>query len=507
MEQAPLRFGPFTFDRRRMTVTRDGKSQGIGRRGAALLGALIDAGGAVVSKERLLAAAWPDSIVEDGNLPVQMAALRKALGERADGKDWIATVPREGYRLVADEDGSSPLTRPSIAVLPFANLSSDPEQDYFADAVVEDLITALSRFKMFAVVARSSSFVYKGRSVDVRDVAHELGVRYVLEGSVRRAGERVRLSAQLIEGATGEHLWAEKFDGPIADIFDVQDTITSSVIGLIEPQIRKAEIERARRKRPENLDAWDLYVQALPLIHSPEVSNYTKALALADRALAIDPDYAPALALAAWAHEKRHTFGGPGLPDFATDIDACLRLAERAVEADPDEALALVQLGWFRIAFRLDFDGIDLVRRAVALNPNNVSVLDFAAVAFMHAGTLDEVIASATRALQLSPGAPNNYAVLSHIVAAHNCNGDYESAAQAGERCVRLAPNYVFGHLHLAVSYAHLGRIEEARREVELARKLRPDMTLATLTNARMKFPERRTMFMEGLRTAGLPAR
>ena len=393
-----VQFGPFIFDRQRMTLSRDGHAMGVGSRGAALLGALLGVRGDVVGKDRLMEAAWPGSVVEEANLTVQIAALRRALGERPDGLDWIATVPRKGYRLVTDDDAGH-AGRPSIAVLPFANLTSDPELDYFADGVVEDLVTALSRFRTFAVIARNSSFVYKGRSVDVREVAKELGVRYLLEGGVRRSGDRVRITAQLIEGATGEHLWAEKFDGMVANIFVFQDNITCSVIGLIEPQIRKAEIERARRKRPENLDAWDLYVQALPLVHSAEVSNYTKAIALIDHAVDIDPNYAPALALAAWAHEKRYTFGGPALPDFASDIEVCLNLAERAVEADPDEALALVQLGWFRISFRNDANGIELVRRAVALNPNNVSVLDFAAVSLVDAGELDEAIACATRAL------------------------------------------------------------------------------------------------------------
>ena len=270
--------------------------------------------------------------------------------------------------------------RASIAVLPFANMSSDPEQEYFADGIVEDIITALSRFRTFAVVARNSTFAYKGRAVDVRTVARDLGVRYVLEGSVRRSGDKVRVTAQLIEGASGAHLWAEKFEGAVADIFDIQDEITRSVIGLIEPQIRKAEIERARRKRPESIDAWDLYVQALPLVYAANVPGYTDAIVLLDRALALAPDYAPALALASWAHEKRKTFGGIA-PAGVDDVETSLALAQRALDADPDDAMAMALLGWERILFRGDYAGLALCSRAVELNPNNRAVLDLAAVA------------------------------------------------------------------------------------------------------------------------------
>lgn len=504
MVQAPDRFGPFTFDRQRMTVTRDGRSQAIGSRGGALLGALIDAGGQVVSKERLFAAAWPGSIVEDANLTVQIATLRKVLGERADGKEWIATVPRQGYRLVPDEDGSPHVTRPSIAVLPFVNLSSDPEQDYFADAVVEDLITALSRFRTFAVVSCSSSFVYKRRAVDVRDAARELGVRYVLEGGVRRGGDRVRVTAKLIEGATGEHLWAEKFDGAIADIFDFQDTITSSVIGLIEPQIRKAEIERVRRKRPESLDAWDLYIQALPIVYGADVRRYTEAIALLDRAVLLEPNWAPGLALASWAHEKRRTFHGTEVVGV-DDVEVALSLAQRAIDSDPDDPFALALLGWFRILFDRDYAGISLVDRAVALNPNNVAVLLFAGTSYLHAGDLKDAIACGTRAISLSPGGPENYTALTHVAQAHLDNRDFEEALSWAQRAIEANPDYVFGHFTLGCALAHLGRIDEARTAIRRGSELAPDYSLRGMMRRPMRYPERRAIWIEGLRAGGLP--
>ena len=316
-------------------------------------------------------------------------------------------------------------------------MSSDPEQEYFADGIVEDIITALSRFRTFAVVARNSTFAYKGRAVDVRTVARDLGVRYVLEGSVRRSGGKVRVTAQLIEGASGAHLWAEKFEGAVADIFDIQDEITRSVIGLIEPQIRKAEIERARRKPPESVDAWDLYVQALPLVYAANVSGYSDAIVLLDRALALAPNYAPALALASWAHERRKTYGGIA-PAGVDDVETSLALAQRALDADPDDAMAMALLGWERILFRGDYSGLALCSRAVELNPNNRAVLDLAAVAHIFAGDLDEVIACGMRALRLSPGAPDNYSCLEHIASAHFSAGRFEEAAEWAQRSIDL---------------------------------------------------------------------
>ena len=208
-------------------------------------------------------------------------------------------------RSAAEAPAGNPPDAPSIAVLPFANLSNDPEQEYFADGMVEDMITALSRFRWLVVIARNSTFTYKGRAVDVRQVAKELGVRYVLEGSVRKAARRVRITGQLIDATTGAHLWAERFDGDLEDIFDLQDRITESVVGAIEPRMRKAEIERSRRKRPDSLDAYDLYLRALPHVYAMRPDDNTEALELLDRAISLDPGFAPALAYAAWCYEQR----------------------------------------------------------------------------------------------------------------------------------------------------------------------------------------------------------
>jgi tetratricopeptide (TPR) repeat protein len=308
----------------------------------------------------------------------------------------------------------------------------------------------------------------------------------------------------LIDGANGAHLWAEKFEGAVSDIFDFQDEITKSVIGLIEPRIRQAEVDRARRKRPESLDAWDLYVQAVPLVYGAKVPAYTEAIDLLDRALALQPDYGPALAFASWAHEKRTTYGGQA-PPGVDDVEAALALAQRALEIDPDDALAMGLLGWERILFRWDYSGLALCTRARELNPNNRAVLDLTAVAHLYAGDLDEVIACGARALQLSPGAPDAYMCLNHISSAHFCAGRFDEAVHNARLSIDFEKDFVFSHLFLAAGLAQLDRIEEAQAEMKLAMALRPDFTIAFMKAHRTRFQDRFTPFVDGLGMAGMP--
>ncbi len=504
MDVESVALGPFVLDRRRRQLTREGKVVPIGHRGYVLLETLLDAQGAPVDKATLMERAWPGIVVEEGNLTTQIATLRKQLG--AGTESLIVTVPRVGYRLVAATAVPEGRVsgRPSIAVLPFVNLSSEVEHDHIGDGLVEDLITGLSRFKTFAVVSRTSSFAYKGRSVDAREAARDLGVRYLLEGSVRRSGQRVRITAQLIDGGSGAHHWAETFDGAVTDIFDFQDLITRRVIGLIEPQLRKAEISRARQKRPESMDAWDLYVQALPLVYSTSASNHTNAIALLDRAIAIEPDYAPALALAAWAREKRRSVGGV---HEINDVEDSLGLAQRAFDIDPDDPMVMGLLGFLRISFRRDYSGLDLCNRAVALNPNNILVLNFATVAHSLAGDLDEMIACATRALELSPGSPDTYVCLHDIACGHVMAGRFEDALYWARRSIAINNSYAFAHLDVAVANAHLGRVDEAREAIVRVLELRPDLTTASLVgNNPNRYKEREIVWTTGQSIAGLPA-
>ena len=346
-----IAFGPFAFDGATATLWRGNDVVPLGGRAAAVLRELLAADGAVVSKADLMEGAWPDTVVEEGNLAVQVATLRKVLGTRSDGTEWIATVARVGYRLLRDGEAERSGV-PVIAVLPFANLSSDPEQDYFVDGVVEDLITALSRFRTFVFVSRGSTFTYKDRAVDARDVSKALGARYLLQGSVRRAGTHVRVAAQLVEGASGVHLWAKNFDGNVEDVFDFQDRITESVVGLIEPQIRGAEVQRSRRKRPESLDAYDHYLRALPsILHGTGIvraEQFDEAIEMLTNAIALDPTFAPALGLGAWAHEIRLTRGGIA-PDGVDDAKLAINLIDRALAADGNDGIVIAIAGIIRL--------------------------------------------------------------------------------------------------------------------------------------------------------------
>ena len=273
----------------------------------------------VVSKDDLLGAVWGGRIVSESTLTSRINAARKAVGDSGEAQRLIRTLPRKGIRFVGEVTDAAPAEpppqhvpqdRPSIAVLPFDNLSDDREQDYFADGMVEEIITGLSRIKWLFVISRNSTFIYKGKPIDVKTVGRELGVRYVLEGSVRRSGNRVRVSGQLIETETAAHVWADRYDGTLGDIFALQDEMTMSVIGAVEPTLRKAEVERARRKRPDNLDAYDLYLRALPFASTAMPENADRALHLLEEAIRLEPDYAAVHGFIAWCHEQRYLRGG-----------------------------------------------------------------------------------------------------------------------------------------------------------------------------------------------------
>jgi TolB-like protein len=463
MEAQTLSFGPFRYDGATGTLWRDGERIALGTRASAILAALLAAEGGVVTRGDLIEAAWGDLAIEDGNLAVQIAGLRKSLGPREDGEEWIATVPRVGYRLPREvPPGSS--GKPSLAVLPFLTMSDDPDQEHVADGIVEDLITAFSRFRNFGVIARQSSFIYKHRQFDIRDAARQLGVRYLLEGSVRRAGDRVRVTAQLIDGASGEHIWAEKLDGRMDDIFAFQDRVTESVVGLIEPRIRKAEIERARRKPPQNLDAYDLYWRALPLMQSPHGHLYSQAADLLDRAVLLEPNFAPILALAASAHQKRKSWGHspPGVDDSAIGK----ALAMRAMDADPsDPSILIANAG----AIYRDGEGdlaaaLALARQAYALNPNSPIICNTTGWYEWVSGNYDAALACALHGLDLSPGSPERYWGLAGIGRTHLSAGRIEEALVWALRALEVNPQFEPSWGIAIACYALLGQDDEVQR-------------------------------------------
>jgi TolB-like protein len=498
-------FGPFILDRRRETLTRHGTPVSINHRGYALLQILLDAGGVPVGKQVLMEKAWPGAIVEEGNLTVQIASLRKALGR--EGESYIITVPRVGYRLAVPQpqDAASMPEKPSVAVLPFDNLSADPAQEYFADGVVEDIITALSRFKSFAVIARNSSFVYKGRAVDIRQVAQELGVRYVLEGSVRLAGNRLRVVAQLIDSQTGSHIWAEKFDGSADDIFDMQDRITESVVAIVEPQIRHAEIERSRRERPGSLAAYDLYLRAVPKFNAETPADNAEAFRLFSQAIELEPDYGAALIMAAGALSNQISMGWPPLvPDNRA---RWAELTEAALAHGGNDATVLAHAGVMLIHVTHEYDrGMRLVARALEYNPNNIRVLVCAGISHLHCGQVEEAIRLSERALRLSPGDPDGHFSMTTIAHAHMILGDYDRALEWAERAQSLNTRNNATHWMLIAANALLGNMVEARRRVSEFRAMVPEVTIETIVAGQpSKDPARLAAVLDGLRQAGMP--
>lgn len=501
-------FGPFVFSRSSGSLTRHGKHVPLGGRSAALLLAMLDARGSVVSKDDLLERAWAGATVEEGNLSVQVAALRKALGPRADDSDWIVTVPRVGYRLWS-EDAEAPTEAPSpvpsLAVLPFHNLSGEHAQGYFADGIVDDLITALSRFKTFAVIARNSSFVYRDRAVDVRDIRRELGVRYVLEGSIRRSSHRLRVTAQLVDAATGAHLWAQNYDGALGDVFDMQDRITESVVSIVEPMVKRAEIDRTRLKSPTSLDAYDLYLQAMALVLTTEPGAVVRAIDLIEHSLALDPDFPPAIAMAALAYTSYYDRQLPGATD-QTRLKG-LGYGRAALAIAGGDANTRVTGGITVIMLGGEYEsGMAAIRQGTIENPNSISVLGFAGVGAFWASEIEEAERYFLRAVQLNS---NDYAsqwILTRMAHIRILQGRFEEALDWASRAYAVSPSNPVTHSMLVAGNAFLGRLEAAARWREALVKVSPETSFASIRRGHRMVRDQRQIeiIIEALRLAGM---
>lgn len=414
-------------------------------------------------------------------------------------------VAKPAPALTANASAPTLPDKPSIAVLPFTNMSGDPEQEYFVDGMVEDIITALSRFNQLFVISRNSTFIYKGRAVDVRQVARELGVRYVLEGSVRKGGNRLRITGQLIEASTGGHLWADRFDGGLEDVFDLQDRITAKVVGAIEPTLRKAEIERARRKPVENLDAYDLYLRALPHVYAIRPDENLVGFGLLNKAIDLAPDYALALGHAAWCLTQRVTRGWP--PAGADDVATATALARRAAAAGNDDAVALALAGFVLVAVGRDYGaGLEAVRRAVGQNPGSCFVNLISGSAMLWSDDPENGLVLLERAMTLGPLDPSFFMTLVMVAAAELCLGRPERAIELAQRSAALNPTWDSAYWVLVAAYAKLDRLEEARAALAQFLARWPGATVATL---RQRLPFRSgpslDMILDGLRKAGLP--
>jgi TolB-like protein/tetratricopeptide (TPR) repeat protein len=395
--------------------------------------------------------------------------------------------------------------KPSIAVLPFQNMSGDPEQDYFADGIVEDIITALSRFRHLFVIARNSSFTYKGRAVDVKQVGRELGVRYVLEGSVRKAANRVRITGQLIDAATGTHLWADRFDGALEDVFDLQDQVTTSVVSAIAPKLEQAEIERAKRKPTESLDAYDYYLRGVENIHLQTRESVGEALRLFSKAIELDADYAAAYGMAAFCYTLRK--GSGWVSDRAWETAESARLARRAVELAKDDAVALSRAGQALAYVVEDFDaGALYIDRALALNPNLASGWYSSCWLRVWIGEPETTIKHCAYFMRLSPVDPLLPRVHNASAFAHLFIGRYEEAVSHADRSLRESPNSHQSLRAAATSHALSGRIAQAQKAMVRLRQIDPTLRISNLRDLTpLQRREDMARYAEGMRRAGLP--
>jgi adenylate cyclase len=395
--------------------------------------------------------------------------------------------------------------KPSIAVLPFTNMSGDPEQEYFADGMVEDIITALSRMSWLFVIARNSSFTYKGKAVDIKQVGRELGVRYVLEGSVRKAGNKVRITGQLIDASTGAHLWADRFDGGLEDIFDLQDEVTQNVIGAISPKLEQAEIERAKRKPTEKLAAYDYFLRGMAAIYQGTRAANLEALEHFRQATDIDPDFAAAFGMRAYCYVWRKANGW--VTDREQETAEAERLARTAARLGVDDAVALAQAG-FALAFVagvLD-DGVALIDRALLLNPNLAAAWRFSGYVRVFLGAPELAIEHLERAVRLSPLDPLIFIVMNGVVLAHFFAGRHDEALAWAGKTLRHNPNYAAALIMAAVSAALTGQSDEMQKAVGRLRDIDPAVRIASFANVwPLRRPEDLAAFEKGLRLTGLP--
>jgi TolB-like protein len=453
--------------------------------------------------------AWTESILNssDKNLPAHFADLGMRALKNIEQPVRVFSLSGTGSASsVGPRPEHPPLPdKPSIAVLPFENLSGDREQEYFADGMVEEIITALSRFHGLFVIARNSSFAYKGRAIDVKQVGRELGVRYILEGSVRKAGSRVRITGQLIDSATGAHLWAERFDGALEDIFDLQDQVTASVVGAIAPRLDQAEIERTRRKPTENLDAYDYYLRGLAGLHQFTKEGNDEALSSLYRAIELDENFAVAYGLAARCYGQRR--GGGWIADLPLAAAETEKLVRRAAKLGQDDALALGMAG-FGLSFVVeDWKGGDvLINQALALNPNLAWLWLNSGWVKASIGEPELAIEHVNRAMRLSPNDPQRFSMYGALGMAHFVAGRYTQALTFAEVGARSFPEFIFIRCLAAASAAFAGRLEEAQQAMLILRRLDPDLRLSNLRKVRGFYrPEDYAKWEEGLRLAGLP--
>jgi TolB-like protein len=473
----------------------------------------------VVSKDDLIEGVWGGRIVSDSTLTSRITAVRKAIGDSGGAQRLLSTVPRKGFRFVApvrEDDAQrldiaklaadvTPPDIPSIAVLPFQNLSGGGLQDYFADGMVDDIITELSRIRWLFVIGRGSSFTFARQPADARHVGRALGVRYVLEGSIRKARNRVRLTGQLIDTGSGAHLWGDRFEGALQDVFELQDRLRTSVVGALVPRLEWAEIERAKRKPTESLDAYDVFLRGLASFYRRTKEANRDALQLFYRAIAIDPEFATPYAMAAWCVTWSKINGW--LVDREAEIAEGSRLARRAVELGQEDAVALARAG-HALGFLVgDLDtGLDFVERALLLNPNLAVAWVLSGLLQFYRGECEIAIKHLAWAMRLSPLDPTLYQMHVGTGFAHLLAGRQDEACSWAGKALRQEPDYLPAAAVVAASNALGGRMREARQAMTAVRRIDPALTIANLKQwFPLSHPDQFARWSEGLRLAGLP--
>ena len=517
-------FEDYSLDNDRQELCRGAERVSVEPQVFEVLRYLISNRGRVVSKDDLIAAVWKGRIVSESTLSSRITAVRHAVGDSARQQRLIRTIPRKGFRFIGQvteqknvlpldsgqtyaqaEQGLSLPDKPSIAVLPFQNLSDDSTQGYFVDGIVEDITIALSQFSQLFVVARSSSFTYKGRNVDVKQIGQELGVRYALEGSIRKAAGHLRITVQLINTRTAMQLWAAHFDGALDQVFELQDQVTSGVVGVIAPKIEQAEIERVKRKPTESLDAYEYYLHGLASLYKDTREANDEALRLFGKAIELDPDFAAAYGMSALCYVSRQW--KRWMVDPQKEEREAARLVDRAAALGRGDAMALSGAGMAAGIVVRDLDrAVVLLDRSLLLNRNLAVSWVRSAWVRIFLGEFDLAVEHATRAIRLSPLDPFLVGMQSAIAFAHFCAGRYELSAVWGEKAVKEQPTFAPALRPLAASSASLGRLKEAREALLRLREIKATICISEMRHyLPFREPKHFAKYAEALRKAGFP--
>ncbi len=522
-----LSFGDYEIDVERRELRRAKTPVHVEPQVFDLLVYLVQNRDRVVSKEDLIASVWGGRIVSDSTLTSRINAARNAVGDSGEDKKLIRTIARKGLRFVGavriqrnDDEPAKvndpppdeiqeqsrralPLPdRPAIAVLPFINMSGDSEQEYFSDGISEDIITALSKLRWFFVIARNSSFIYKGKAVHMKQIAEELGVGYVVEGSVRKIGDRVRITVQLNDVATGSHVWAERYDRGIADVFAVQDEITEAIVAAIEPQVYAAENFRAKRKPPDSMDAWDLVMRALSHYWRVTRQDNVVAQALLEKATAIDPSYGQAHGVLATSH----TFSAHmGWEEMATATPVAERAALAAIRADSEDPWAHYALGSVYLFTRRFDNSLAEFELALRLNPNFSLAQGYYGLTLSYCGRWEEADLAARRALRLSPRDPFAAVYFGIAAYAQFIGRNYEEAIRLSREGIRQRGDFVGAHRVLTAAAGMAGQDDVAKTALQELRRAQPNISIAWIASQMpIKLEADREHYLEGFRRAGL---